>query len=272
MAAENSKWFQFALIGAGAVLCVALGFVVLRGKPGKPSASHPSPTAPVAEGGGAPPAVDVMAAPAPAAPTPRDTPESRTFEAELTKAGFLPLDNGCKTEVAGTEMHIVGVSTGTGWGNWNGIKSRQDYPAGDFIVSVDLKMAKFAGANGNKLTYLRAASNDGMMVAILYNNGYQLQAWTSPQRFVGSVRPFGDEATAYHHLKLQYEAASQTATGWVDDKLIGKLSNLKMQGNLCYWLGANTDVPGMNIDLYYDHFKAVAGAAGNGLEAPVGLP
>ena len=81
-----------------------------------------------------------------------------------------------------------------------------------------------------------------------------MQKW-NPNTFAGRLPAFGDEATQFHHLKMQYEASSKTATGWVDDKKIGSIE-VPMWGSLTYWMGANTDSLEAPIDMTFKNFSA----------------
>ena len=168
---------------------------------------------------------------------------------------WFPLDNGCQTQLTGTEVHISGISNQDGWGHWNGVETHTDFPPGDFVAEVDMKVARFDGV-GEALVYLQAKSGAGDKVGILFkpHDAYQLQAWTDPARFAGGVHAFGDEATNYHHLKLQYDASTQTATGWVDGTKIGEMQT-PLGGRVQFALGGNTDRKGMEIDMTFDHFK-----------------
>jgi hypothetical protein len=208
------------------------------------------------------------AAPAPLTPAPDPAPTGKVDELVWTK-----LENGCVVNQNGTELHINGTTNQDGYNHWNGVQSVTEYPEGDFTVSADIKVPQFTGPGGNPLVYLRAAgpSNSGDNNAIgLYlvpTIGYRVQAWTDPQIQSTWRTRFGDEKTVYHRITLQYEVATQIATGWVDDKKIGTIK-APLSGKLHFQLVANTDKAGMQIDLHYDRFKYSPGLLGPGPATP----
>jgi hypothetical protein len=85
------------------------------------------------------------------------------------------------------------------------------------------------------------------------------------------VRKIGDEATAFHKLRLKYEAATHQTTGWVDDRKIGTL-NYELTGSVRFVLVAGTDVKGHEIDLYFDRMTIVIGGKTIVMGAAEGVP
>ena len=69
----------------------------------------------------------------------------------------------------------------------------------------------------------------------------------------------GDEATAFHRMRLQYDASTQTAKGWLDDVQIGTL-NYPMSGRIQFELVTNTDKKDNEIDVYYERFELLIGS------------
>jgi hypothetical protein len=61
-------------------------------------------------------------------------------------------------------------------------------------------------------------------------------------------------------MKLQYDDATSTASGWVDDRYIGKI-NYPLDGTIKFEVVANTDVKGMQIDVLFDHLTVTKGTA-----------
>jgi hypothetical protein len=171
---------------------------------------------------------------------------------------WIPKPNGCLIEQSGNKISITGVNNVSGWGFGNGIRTTRTLPSGSFYATVDFMVPQFRG--GTALVYLRAHANTGIgnMVAILYqpSGSYQVQAWginNTPNTFSRtSIRKIGDEDRAYHRMKLKYDAATQTAAGWVDDQFISTLK-YEMSGDVYFELLANTDSKGAQIDLKFDN-------------------
>jgi hypothetical protein len=171
---------------------------------------------------------------------------------------WTPQQNGCTIEQTGTKFHITGINDQDGWDHWNGTTTADEYPEGDFEVSADFMVPTFKGT-GNALVYLRAKTANNNQLGILYQpraGTYQLQGWLGDSSKFSQPRlaKFGDEATAFHRLRLQYDAATQIATGWADEKQIGTLK-YEMHGKIQFEMVTNTDKKGNEIDIYFDHFE-----------------
>jgi hypothetical protein len=173
---------------------------------------------------------------------------------------WVPKVNGCLIDQIGSIIRIYGTNNIDGWGNGNGITSTKYRVQGNFYASVDFMVPQFKGS-GNALVYLRAKStnNNGKMIAILYqpNAGtYKVQGWGvggAANTFSRTqLQKFGDESKAFHRMKLEYDAAAETASGWIDDKFIGSL-HYSLTDPVAFEIFANTDKKGMQIDLFFDN-------------------
>jgi hypothetical protein len=173
---------------------------------------------------------------------------------------WTPQANGCLIQQSGNRIRISGTNNIDGWGHGNGIASTKYRLEGDFFATVDFAVPQFKGS-GNALVYVRAKSSTGKMVAILYqpNAGtYQVQGWGTPNSFSQPpLKKIGDEEKAFHRLKLKYESATKTASGWVDDQFIGTL-NYAMTGIVTFELLANTDKRGVEIDLLFNDLSVTS--------------
>jgi hypothetical protein len=175
-------------------------------------------------------------------------------------ANWVPKANGCLIEQIGGRIRIVGTNNINGWGKGNGIATTRYTPAGDFYATVDFMVSQFSGP-GNALVYLRAKSTagNGKMVGILYqprSGTYQVQGWgvqNAPNTLSEPpLRKIGDEDRVFHRMKLKYDAAAKTASGWVDDQFIGSL-NYALADPVNFELLANTEAKGMQIDLLFNN-------------------
>ncbi len=171
------------------------------------------------------------------------------------------LQNGCTIAETGGELRIQGTTVQSGWGHGNGLYTERDFPEGDFEVAVDFRVPQFSGS-GTRLVYLQAHSYDtttgwDQTVGIFYSYDifYRVQTW-NPSQFSTSLAPFGDEGTTFHRMKLTYDFAAQTLTGYVDDILVGSLS-AQMGGDISFTIQAATETSGMVIDTRFDNFEVV---------------
>jgi hypothetical protein len=203
-------------------------------------------------------------------PSPAPSPSEPSLSARLSDpASWVSIANGCLIQQVGETIRISGTNNIDGWGHGNGIATTKVLPEGDFYATVEFAVPMFKGSpgagSGNALVYLRAHSTTGKMLAILYqpNAGtYQVQGWGSPNTFSQPpLRKIGDEDKIIHRMKLKYEAATQTAAGWIDDNYIGSL-NYTMTGNVYFELLANTDKKGMVIDIFFDNLSVSPVLAG----------
>jgi hypothetical protein len=257
---------QTVLIGSACVATVLVTFVVgywLMRDDGSVAASSAGggdvATAPAVAGandiprGGepkvtAPVPAPAIAAPAPANPTP--------VPAAVELVDWNPVRHGCDVELTGAKIHIVGTNDTDGWGKENGVTGSTDYPVQDFEVSTDFMVPKFKGP-GAATVILQARESNFSQVTLQYylqGNSYMLRWWTNSGEAYAKtqLRKFGDEATAYHRMRLKYEAATHKATGWVDGNLVGTL-DFEFKSNVRFVMGASTDKKGTDIDLYFDH-------------------
>jgi hypothetical protein len=175
---------------------------------------------------------------------------------------WTPRQHGCNLVQTGTLLHIWGVNDEDGWAAENGVAGVAEYPVEDFEVSADWKLPQFRGP-GLPRVYLKARASNSDYVGIQYQpkaNYYVMQRWTTNGQEFGqpTLRKIGDEATTFHKLRLQYQAATHQTTGWVDDKKIGTLT-YELTGSVRFVLVAGTDVKGHELDLYFDHITVLIG-------------
>jgi hypothetical protein len=260
----HSQKANSVLIGLACVVIVVVtfvvGFLLMRDDGG-------AVAPPTAKGGDAATATAVAAAndtpgrggPRATAPTPMiAAPASRNpapapVAVELTD--WTPLKHGCDVEMTGTKIHVSGTNDVDGWGKENGVTGSAEYPVQDFEISTDFLVPKFKGP-GAATVILQARESNFSQVNLQYylqGNAYMLRWWTnSGEAYAKSqLRKFGDEATAYHRMRLKYDAAKHQATGWMDDKLVGTL-DFEFKSNVRFVMGASTDKKGTDIDLYFD--------------------
>jgi hypothetical protein len=197
--------------------------------------------------------VPAIAAPAPANPA-AAKPASAPAAVELVE--WNPSHHGCEVELTGAKIHISGTNDADGWGQENCVTGSTDYAVQDFDISTDFMMPKFKGP-GNATVILRARESNFSQVTLQYyvqGNTYMLRWWTnSGEAYARTQLPkFGDETTAYHRMRLKYEAATHKSTGWIDDKVVGTV-NFEFKSNVRFVVGAATDKHGNDIDLYFDH-------------------
>lgn len=168
--------------------------------------------------------------------------------------------NGCVLEEVDGGLRIHGVVAEGGWGKENIAKIDLITNGGDFDVSVDFRVPKFA-AKGDRLVYLGGFSQPARAVAVLYivGVGYRVQTW-EPWDLEGRLRPFGDEDQEFHRMRLVLDAASKTATGYVDGQEIGS-TEVQEIGNLAIYLMASTQTQGAEIDVRFDNFSGSFPAA-----------
>jgi hypothetical protein len=163
--------------------------------------------------------------------------------------------NGCNITETGGQLRIQGTTVQSGWGNGNGIYTDNDFPGGDFDVSVDFSVPQFSGS-GTRLIYLQAScSSETVGIFYSVDNSYCVQAWNPPQ-FSGWLAPFGDENSAFHRMRLVYDFDQKILTGYVDNYFVGSLSTL-MSGNVGFTIQAATETSGMVIDTRFDNFNVV---------------
>ena len=253
----------------GILLAFAVGFWLMGNKGGS--------QAPLAAGGG-----EVASAPAevvpndgPVPPPAVTTPPSNKAAQNLAaiasamatlaeeKLEWTPAKSGCEVEQTGTKIHISGTNTADGWGRENVVTSSTDYPVQDFEISTDFMMPQFHGPSMGTVI-LRAKESNFNQVTLQYyvqGNMYMLRWWTnSGEAFARTQLPkFGDEATAYHRLRLKYDAATHQATGWADDKQVGTV-DFELRSNLQFVVGVSTEKKGNDIDVTFDHTKLTLAA------------
>jgi hypothetical protein len=193
-------------------------------------------------------------------------------------------NEGLNVEELNGELHIYGTTT-RGQSIRSGVKTGEKFPAGDFSASVDFRVPQFAG-NGKPFVYLIAhagtreigvvyspRSDEGYKVQVWNNQGLEGHKWSSAHVFgtnefhVNGIKtppempewavPFGNEKTAMHRLRLDYDSKAETVTGYVDNELIGSL-NCPLYGPVGFELGAWTNESGMTVDLYCDNFSVVS--------------
>jgi hypothetical protein len=198
---------------------------------------------------GASPAAAPIAAPADPIPDPiLDNP-----------ADWVVKSNGCRIEQIGSVIRIYGTNNVDGWGNGNGIMSTKYCLKGKFFISMDFMVPTFKGS-GNAMVYMRAKSTtgNGKMVGILYqlNTGtYHVQGWGvegASNSTSGVLRHFGDEGKTFHRMKLEYDLATETASGWIDDKFIAT-HRYSLTDPVTFEIFANTERKNMQIDLLVDN-------------------
>ncbi len=188
-------------------------------------------------------------------PNPEASPTPRLED----PASWVPKANGCLIEQTGSSIRIVGTNNISGWGNGNSVTTARALPAGDFYATVDFMVPQFSG-QGSALVYLRAKStaDGGKMVGILCqpkSGTYQLQSWGMENTGNTFNRPpqpprFGDEDKVFHRMKLKYDDAARTASGWVDEQFIGSIG-FTFTDPVKFELLANTATKGMQIDLLF---------------------
>jgi hypothetical protein len=246
---------QTLLVGVicvlGALLAFVLGILAVSGDhhPAAPSVSEgSSEPAPGAVASVPPDPVTPPAAPeGPAAAPPQMSPA-------VALVDWTPLRNGCEVEVTGTRIHVFGVNSVDGWGNENGVTGRAEYPPQDFEVSTDFMLPRYEGP-GTAEVILMVRERDFRQVTLQFKRGagYQFRWWTKTEQGNprGGLPEFGDEAKAYHRLRIKYEAATRRATSWADDKLVDTL-DFEFKSNVRFVLAASGDKKGNNIDLYFE--------------------
>lgn len=186
-----------------------------------------------------------------------DYPFADDFNSESLSTVWSVEKDGCMVEQVEGALHVHGTTTE---GNWKriGVSTGYVFPEGSFTASVDFKVPKFRG-QGVPLIYLFADSPGGK-VGIFYDypygHGYCVQALTTPARFSRWLFPFGNERTTYHRMKLTYDHMTETATGYVDDQIIGTVK-APMSKNVKFQLCVSTDAPRMQVDVFFDNFAAV---------------
>lgn len=161
--------------------------------------------------------------------------------------------NGCSVVESDGVLSIQGTTVVEGWGNGNGLESDHFWPEGSFDVSVDFMAPEFSG-RGTKLVYLMAKGSESESVGLFYSYdiGYRVQSW-EPRQFSEWLEPFGDERSAYHTMRLVYDADSATLIGYVDDSLVGSL-NIQMGGDVSFTLQTASESVDMTIDARFDNF------------------
>ena len=170
------------------------------------------------------------------------------------------LQNGTSVTETGGELQIQGTTQASGW-QGNGLKSDHDFHGGDFDVSVDFSVPEFSGT-GHKLVYLvaRGANSDEVGLFYSYGFGYRVQTWT-PRQFSTWLRPFGDEDSVYHTMRLVYDASADLLTGYVDEFLVGSIdtgaTGVQMDGDVSFSIRATTEFGDVDVDLRFDNFRAV---------------
>jgi hypothetical protein len=162
--------------------------------------------------------------------------------------------DGWVTE-AGGELRIQGTTAVNDWQGY-GMSIPTDITGGSFDASVDFTMPQFSGY-AHKLVYLGAKGSTSDEVGLFYSHaaGYRVQTWT-PSQFSTWLYPFGDETSAFHRMRLMYDADAELLKGYVDDAYVGELS-IQITGDISFSLHVVTSGPDMEIDVRYDNFQVI---------------
>ncbi|RKX44226.1 MAG: hypothetical protein DRP64_06910, partial [Verrucomicrobia bacterium] len=173
-------------------------------------------------------------------------------------SGWTTFQNGCSLSETGGEFRIQGTTVQSGWGHGSGLNTSFAWLGldDDFEAAVDFSVPQFSGS-GTRLIYLNghATTGGGFGLFYSYGFGYRVQTWT-PSQFSTWLRPFRDEGSTFHRMKLVYSSSSQTLTGYVDDILVGSL-DIQLSGNISLSINAASETAGMVIDTRFDNFEAV---------------
>lgn len=200
-----------------------------------------------------PPSAKVAPAPAHTVP-PTANPTTMPAAVEITE--WNPSHQGCDVEVTGTKIHIFGTNDADGLGHENCVNGSTEYPVQDFEIATDFMVPKFNGS-GTATVILRPRESNFSQVTLQYDvkaRSYMMFWWDHSGYAYSRTRlpAFGDEATAFHRMRLKYEAATHTSTGWIDDKKVGTI-DFEFKSDVRFVVGAATDQKGNDIDLYFDH-------------------
>jgi hypothetical protein len=242
------------LLIVAALVCVVtfiLGFMAFNNNGSAAPPANP-------QGGSGPqngPAAAADAQPVAAAPPVKEptlAEQLQNFESPVWRT----MNNGMTTDITRDEIHIHGTSQYADWGHSNGIVATTPIPDGDFVVSVDIKIAKYEGDTDYKNPYIRVESRDRSAVGIFANPKffYRLHDWKNPQTMSATHKMFGDEATHYHRMTLKWEQSTGTATATVDGEPIGNIHTDLGTGRRIS-LFANTQTKGIEIEVYFRNLK-----------------
>ncbi|MFN2213349.1 MAG: choice-of-anchor Q domain-containing protein [Anaerolineales bacterium] len=158
-------------------------------------------------------------------------------------------------ETAG-EIRITGTSNDSLWG-WNGLRTAE-FPMQSFQVSVDLHLVNRTG--GDQESSLRLLFNNG-------NHYFRVGYWDPDDSYfvgfkddggwhhVGGIPAFGDEGTAFHTLKIEFDSSTNTARGYVDQVQLGSFSSGIFTSPMYIAFVQSSQIPGnFNVDCHFDNF------------------
>ena len=88
---------------------------------------------------------------------------------------------------------------------------------------------------------------------------YRVQTW-EPSEFSEWLRPFGNETSVFHTLKLTYISEHHDLKGYVDGEYVGEL-RVPLSGELSLSVYVTSETSEMKIGALFDNFSAMSGEA-----------
>ena len=167
---------------------------------------------------------------------------------------------GIILQESGGEIKISGTSQDSSWG-WTGVGSPV-FPKQDFDVSVDYKLLNMT--DDRQRAGIRLLFNGGVHdlrvgywdLDDIYYMGYRDDGG---YHHISGIPALGDEGSTYHTLRIEFDAAANTARGYVDQFLIGSLNSGIFTSPLSVAFEQSAQIPGsFNVDCRYDNFKLIA--------------
>lgn len=164
---------------------------------------------------------------------------------------------GISVQEAGGEIKVSGTSTDSIWA-WSGLGT-PTFPKQSFQVSVDFRLVNMTNEKQN--VSLRMLFNGG-------HHDFRVGYWDPDDSYymsykdgsgyhhLASLPAFGDESSTYHRLRIVFDAGTNTANAYVDNKLIGSFTSGFFTGPMYLAFFHYSQIPGsFNVDCRFDNFK-----------------
>jgi hypothetical protein len=166
-------------------------------------------------------------------------------------------DEGVVVEETGMEILVSGSSTDSSWEK-NGLRTA-NFPKQSFQTSVNYKLVNMT--SNPQMTNLRLYFENG---AHYFSVGYDdfdgmyrvVYRDATGYNIISSIPQFGDEGTVFHLLRIVFNAATNTASGYVDDVLIASLTSDIFSTPMYLQFHQESNIAGdFNVDCRFDNYS-----------------
>ena len=146
-------------------------------------------------------------------------------------------------------FHISGPYLGYGQNGGNLI-SVASYPANDVRATIDVLIPSSDQNSGFHTSFALYGDNGTFANLQQLYGSYRVAYGSSNGWNAISIPAFGDEKTSWHTYKLTYNAATQTATAYVDETVVGQV-NINLGNRVTVHMYQHGAAAGEMLDAYY---------------------